>query len=77
MNRQRRFISLEGGEGAGKSTLLTGLEADAFFERVRQTYREHALAEPRRFRAIDVVLAPEQAAAEAIAATAQLFEAGR
>jgi dTMP kinase len=29
------------------------IEADAFFERVRSTYRERAIAEPARFRVID------------------------
>lgn len=29
------------------------IEADAFFERVRSTYRERAVAEPARFRVID------------------------
>jgi len=46
------------------------VEADAFFERVRETYRARAAAEPERFRVIDASLAPAevlQAALEAVA----------
>lgn len=52
-------------------------EADAFFERVRQAYRDRAHAEPQRFRVIDASLTPAQVLQAAIAATAHLFEAGQ
>jgi dTMP kinase len=45
------------------------VEADAFFERVRATYRERAAAEPRRFRVIDASHSPAavlQAATQAL-----------
>jgi dTMP kinase len=50
-------------------------EADAFFERVRQAYRERARAEPQRWRVIDASLSPEDVLREATSATAHLFEA--
>ncbi|GLQ87007.1 dTMP kinase [Dyella flagellata] len=53
------------------------VEADGFFERVRQAYRERAQAEPQRFRVIDASLSQDQVLEAAIAATAHLFEAGR
>ncbi|HET6433936.1 dTMP kinase [Dyella sp.] len=53
-------------------------EADAFFERVRATYRARALAEPRRFRMIDAGGTPQQVLHEAIAALQPLLrEASR
>jgi dTMP kinase len=50
-------------------------EADAFFERVRQAYRERAAAEPQRWRVIDASLSPAEVLNAAIAAVAHLFEA--
>jgi dTMP kinase len=53
------------------------VEADTFFERVREAYRARALADPQRFRVIDANLAPEQVLEAAIIATDHLFEASR
>ncbi|RDS86513.1 dTMP kinase [Dyella psychrodurans] len=49
-------------------------EADAFFERVRQAYRERAHAEPQRWRVIDASLSPDDVLRAATAAMAHLFE---
>jgi dTMP kinase len=51
------------------------VEADAFFERVRQAYRDRAEAEPNRFRVIDASQPADKVLHAAIAATAHLFEA--
>lgn len=50
------------------------VEADAFFERVREAYRARAAADPVRFRAIDASLTPTEVLQAATAALASLFE---
>jgi len=49
-------------------------EADAFFERVRSTYRELARQEPRRFRVIDASQSVDGVLRSAIDAVAPLLE---
>lgn len=51
------------------------VEADAFFERVREVYRTRAAADPARFRVIDASLTPAQVLEAAIGATHHLFGA--
>ncbi|WP_266168142.1 dTMP kinase [Dyella subtropica] len=50
------------------------VEADVFFERVREAYRARAAAEPKRFQIIDASLTPVEVLHAAIAAIAPLFE---
>ncbi|WP_458068893.1 dTMP kinase [Rhodanobacter sp. BL-MT-08] len=52
------------------------VEADAFFERIRSTYRERATAEPDRFRVLDASQSPADVLRAATQAIAELF-AGR
>jgi dTMP kinase len=49
------------------------VEADAFFERVRESYRARAAAEPARFVLLDASAAPAQVLIAAQAALAGLF----
>jgi dTMP kinase len=50
------------------------IETDAFFERVRTSYRERALAEPDRFRVIDASRSPAEVLTAATHALAALVE---
>ena len=49
------------------------VEADAFFVRVRSTYRERAAAEPKRFRVLDASQSPADVLKAATQAIAELF----
>ncbi|MDQ0008602.1 dTMP kinase [Luteibacter jiangsuensis] len=49
------------------------VEGDAFFERVREAYRERASADPARFRVLDASAAPADVLDQAIAGVAGLF----
>jgi len=49
------------------------VEGDAFFERVREAYRERASADPARFRVLDASAAPSDVLDQAIAGVAGLF----
>lgn len=51
-------------------------EAAEFFERVRQTYRHIAVAEPVRVRVLDATGSPSQVLAEALAALSDLLPPG-
>jgi dTMP kinase len=53
------------------------IETDAFFERVRASYRERAQAEPGRFRIIDASLSPDEVLREATHALTELIEGAR
>jgi dTMP kinase len=59
---------------AGRDRDRIERENDAFFERVRDAYRERAAAEPQRFHLIDATRRAEQVLADAIAAIDQLLE---
>ena len=50
------------------------VEADAFFERIRSTYRARAAAEPDRFRVLDASQSPAEVLRAATHAMAELFE---
>ncbi|MFC4761518.1 dTMP kinase [Dyella koreensis] len=50
------------------------VEADAFFERVREAYRARAATDAARFRVIDASLTPAEVLRAATAALAPLFE---
>ncbi|SFS12607.1 dTMP kinase [Dyella sp. OK004] len=50
------------------------VEADAFFERVREAYRARAAADPVRFRVIDASRTPTEVLQAATAALAPMFE---
>lgn len=52
------------------------IEADAFFERVRESYRSRALAEPGRFRTLDASQPPTSVLRAATEALAELIEGG-
>ncbi|HEY0197711.1 MAG TPA: dTMP kinase [Rhodanobacter sp.] len=53
------------------------VETDAFFERVRASYRERAQAEPERFRVIDASLSPDGVLGAATRALVALIEGAR
>lgn len=52
------------------------IEADAFFERVRDSYRSRAQAEPDRFRTLDASRPPAAVLQAATEALAELIEGG-
>ncbi|MGN6092448.1 MAG: dTMP kinase [Luteibacter jiangsuensis] len=51
-------------------------EADAFFERVRDTYRSRAAHEPSRFRLLDAAASKDEVLAQAVAGVSALIAGG-
>jgi dTMP kinase len=60
-------------DGRGEADRIE-IEADAFFERVRATYRERAAAEPARFRVLDASQPAADVLHAAAHAIAELFQ---
>ena len=60
--------------GRGGDADRIEVEADAFFERIRSTYRARAMAEPDRFRVLDASRSPAEVLQAAMHAIAALFD---